>query len=185
MLGGVIPMNESNLPFIEYQLLWDEAKRSTRIAYHDFRLVFPVFTASLVFAASETGVAFLNNWWLLGIAQFVLFVLLLLHASRLAYLCVIRKHLGELEKKLSEGENRLVWESTIVPQYLANPRKISWQIDFLLLAIYALSFLLALIYSFILMRKTAQYNYYYLSGVSVEILVLVYLGVRLVREYRP
>jgi hypothetical protein len=177
---GRLVVSDLNLYFEEYKMLKDEAKLYTDVNFRELQ-----FSLTVVAAFVAVGHALGDGTvriWAFAVLQFVLYLFLLVQASRLAYLLSLRRHLSDLEIELNTGQKtKLQWESEIVPKKLATLSSLNYKTQLLISSAYVMSFLMLALYS-IKEVWQAKLWWLYLALIVVEFLTLGYFADQIVRK---
>jgi small-conductance mechanosensitive channel len=173
-------MESLNYEFEEYKMLKEEARAYTDVNFRNIELLIAFIGALIALLGSSAGYSLLQTFWSWAIAQFVVFVFLLVQASRLSYLGVLRQHLAFLEVRLNADNEKhhLRWESEVVPTKVAKISSPNTLSQLLLGVVCILLFLGLMIYSVSLIKPPKIELPYYIL-VVVECVSLSFLLCRI------
>jgi hypothetical protein len=173
-------MDKVNYPFEEYKMLKEESRTYTDVNFRDLQVLITLIAAFLVLISSSPGKDFFWNFWYFALAQFVVFVFLLIQLSRVAYILLLRQYLSELESILNKDkDNILRWESKIVPSRVASSGSLNSQGQILISITYFVLFCFLFIHSISLSNQLVPNLLYYIL-LAFEAGSLSYLFIRII-----
>lgn len=180
--------SEINLMWEEYKLLNEESRAFTNATFRDLHILATLVVAFIALMATSDEHNMLENFWVIAIAQSVFYVFLLIQLSRVVYLFTLRRHLLTLERRLNDngGEDRLAWESEIVPTQIASPWSLNAHAKSFIGIIYIIGFAALTHYGLSLLPECSDkrpYHYVVAVQCAIYIYILGRLGAQRIKQW--
>src|SRR5438067_6112920 len=162
-------MDEINLYLEEYKILKEEAKLYTDGNFKELQFIITV-VALFVTVVSYSQNNYQGPFWWLVIVQFIVYLFLLILASRITYILSLRSHLAGLETKLKGKDNsKLQWESILVSDTLPKYLSLNYLIQLMIAIAYIISFVILALNSLIkVWEKRTCWTYLLFPLVIIE-----------------